>query len=67
MNYRYGEVVNAWLGQSDEPFLTVFTEAEAGDPDDCVRYSTKVALNTWVTPTPINVCHVKSVEEIHKH
>lgn len=67
MNFRYGEIVKAWLGQADEPFLTVFTRGEPSDPKDCVRYSTKVALNTWVRPTAINIAHVKKIERITRH
>ena len=67
MDYRYGEVVKAWLGVSEEPFLTVFTQSKIGDPEDTVNYSTKICKNTWVRPTPINICHVKKIELICRH
>jgi len=65
MNYRYGQVVKAWIGQSDEPFDTIFTECK--DDDDRVIYSTKVCANTWVTPTLLHVTHVKRIEQIVRH
>lgn len=60
-----GEVVKAWLGQSDEPFLTIFSESTG--PDDTVNYSIKVCRNTWVRPKPIHLTHVKRVEYLTRH
>jgi hypothetical protein len=65
MNYRFGQVVKAWLGQADEPFLTIFTESNT--PPDTVNYSTQICKNTWVRPSPIHVTHVKRIELITRH
>ena len=64
-NIIYGEVVKAWIGQSDEGTNTLFTKC--GDNDECCIYSHMLPSGTWVAPLQLHKSHVKRIETIVRH
>lgn len=64
MDITYNKPVNAWIGQSEQPYVAVFTESI--DPERCY-YTYMLPSGAWVTKTKLHKTHIKKIELLTIH